>query len=126
MRPKFFSKVRWNRGRKPIQELIQKNEDINDVDNMGMNMLHWMPIWTNGLVEEFQELVDLGVDVNQATNYGDTPLHLAVSHGETEYARILIAAGANKSAENNQGEIPRDYLNYCREEMKKILNIVQI
>ncbi|MGB0579390.1 MAG: ankyrin repeat domain-containing protein, partial [Limisphaerales bacterium] len=42
---------------------------------------------------QFGNLIAKGADVNAATDVGTTPLHLAVSGGHTEIAKLLIANG---------------------------------
>ena len=39
---------------------------------------------------------------------GDTPLHIAASHGHLEVVKILLEAGANVNAKNNSGMKPED------------------
>ena len=45
-----------------------------------------------------------GVDVNAATQGGDTPLHWAVTDGHTLCALQLLQRGARVGAENGRGE----------------------
>lgn len=55
-----------------------------------------------GMADSLQVLVDAGVDVN-ATFRGRTPLMLAVSGKEPKAAEILIKAGANVNAVDEDG-----------------------
>ncbi|MEH1771269.1 MAG: ankyrin repeat domain-containing protein, partial [Nostoc sp.] len=40
------------------------------------------------------------------TNYGETPLHLAVSQGNKQVVELLIAKGADVNAKNKDGNTP--------------------
>lgn len=60
------------------------------------------PLSRAGMAESLQVLVDAGVDVN-ATFRGRTPLMLAVSGGNPKAAEILIKAGANVNAVDEDG-----------------------
>lgn len=60
------------------------------------------PLSRAGMAESLQVLVDAGVDVN-ATFRGRTPLMLAVSGKEPKAAEILIKAGANVNAVDEDG-----------------------
>jgi len=51
-------------------------------------------------------LLDHGADVNAVNGGGDTPLHLAAMHCNTEAAVLLLAAGADASAKNKYGQPP--------------------
>ena len=47
-----------------------------------------------------------GTDVNVKDNYGETPLHWAISYGHKDVAELLIAKGANVNTKGQGGETP--------------------
>lgn len=55
-----------------------------------------------------QLLLEKGADVNSTTLDLTTPLHCAVQHGDFIAAKMLIEAGANIEAKDNQGLKPFD------------------
>ena len=86
-----------------------------------------------GRVQMTQLLIDRGADVNATTQHGamsvfptcefwrregqadaphqkETPLHLAMLHQNWEVARLLIEAGADPVAEDQNGDRPIDYI----------------
>ena len=57
--------------------------------------------------EIVEKLIANGADVNaKGPQLGDTPLHLAVARGRLKAARLLIGAGANVKATDNEGNTP--------------------
>ena len=59
-----------------------------------------------GHIEVVELLLAAGADVNQAGDYGDTPLHCASGKGHTEIVKLLLAAGADVNQANNSGWTP--------------------
>ena len=51
-------------------------------------------------------LIDRGTDIDTKSKDGDTPLHLAISYGQTEIAFTLIDRGADIHAKTNGGLTP--------------------
>ena len=49
-------------------------------------------------------MLDEGAEVNATSKYGDTPLHFAISYGDTEVITALYKAGADVTIENDDGE----------------------
>ena len=48
-----------------------------------MNLMHHLFVWFDGSVDAnacFERLMQLGVDPNKLTNFGETPLDLSISH----------------------------------------------
>eukprot|EP00388_Colpodella_angusta_P022567 GDKJ01057713.1.p1 GENE.GDKJ01057713.1~~GDKJ01057713.1.p1 ORF type:complete len:146 (+),score=9.32 GDKJ01057713.1:264-701(+) len=54
----------------------------------------------------YATLRDLGMDINAADNDGNTPLHIAVINKKHMLVPYLIAAGADNTLLNHQGESP--------------------
>ena len=59
-----------------------------------------------GDIESARKLLDAGADVNQATEYGWTPLLTAVNNRNYELATLLVARGANVNLANKGGWTP--------------------
>jgi len=53
---------------------------------------------------EVVECIQLGMDVNQADSWGDTPLHIAARYDRPATTELLINSGARIEAKNAQGE----------------------
>jgi ankyrin repeat protein len=51
-------------------------------------------------------LIELGADVNQANDYGTTPLYTAAEKGHEAIVRALIDFGADVNKANNNGWTP--------------------
>uniref|UniRef100_A0ABD2VXR8 Ion transport domain-containing protein n=1 Tax=Trichogramma kaykai TaxID=54128 RepID=A0ABD2VXR8_9HYME len=61
------------------------------------------------LIDIFFEYCDLRnerVLVNVQDNFGNTPLHLALTHGHRNKLRLLLARGVDANAANDKGETP--------------------
>ncbi|KAK0068919.1 ankyrin repeat domain-containing protein 13D [Biomphalaria pfeifferi] len=61
--------------------------------------LHWL-VWHNNFRELDAALENKELDIEMLDPRGRTPLHLAVSLGNLESARVLLRHGANANAEN--------------------------
>jgi ankyrin repeat protein len=59
-----------------------------------------------GDIESARRLLDAGADVNQATEYGWTPLLTAVNNRNYALAKLLIERGANPNLANKGGWTP--------------------
>ena len=55
-----------------------------------------------------QSFLDRGVDLDAATNEGDTALHVAVREGDAQLAYILLRRGARPLCMNKRGHTPLD------------------
>ena len=63
----------------------------------------------NGQEEVVKKLIQAGGDVNeQEGEYGWTPLHRASLYGHVEVITALLAAGADKTIEDEDGDTPHD------------------
>ena len=59
-----------------------------------------------------------GVDLNMASNYGESPLWYAACYGNTQSVRVLLSAkerGLDLNQKNNKGKTP---LKIAREQKK--------
>jgi ankyrin repeat protein len=54
-------------------------------------------------------LIDAGCDFEVQDYRGDTLLHVVVRNMHLQSIRLLLAAGADVNARNNQGQTPLDY-----------------
>jgi ankyrin repeat protein len=110
---------------------LQNGADIHHAGCYGGTALHWAS-WC-GRDQLVKELIHSGADMNRkCIEFGASPLGWAV-HGyksggetnryhQTECARILIEAGADKTIANASGEIPLDLLSDGDVELKKLFN----
>lgn len=57
-----------------------------------------------GSIDEVEELLAEGEDVNSADAWGNTPLHLAAREGHAELVRRLLARGASTDMSNARGQ----------------------
>jgi ankyrin repeat protein len=71
--------------------------------------------WTNSIagtearaLEAVKMLVDLGVDVNAATETGETALHGAASRGADSIVKYLVEKGAKVDVKTKEGKTPLD------------------
>ncbi len=78
----------------------------------------------NGNIDEVQWQLDAGVDVNEESSNGLTPLHYAASAGHNDIVELLIERGANVNAtDSGKGATPLDYAHWRdHEEVIETLN----
>lgn len=90
-----------------IRRLLEKGADVNSphVVNQGHR---YFPIHAAQSIDDVQALLTHGAEVDKQDHSGNTKLHRAAASGNHELAELLIAAGANPDARNNEGETPRD------------------
>ena len=70
-----------------------------------------IPVITWGNVNAVRLLIEAGADVNVCCERNTTPLHHAVLMRQFAIAKMLIAAGADCAARDDEGKSPKDY---CR------------
>lgn len=63
---------------------------------------------TQGYKEVAEKLIRKGVDVNAREPLGWAPLLLAISAGNAELVRLLVAHGANPAARTRKGQNAMD------------------
>ena len=63
----------------------------------------------NGYTETVNTLLDAGADVNVKSEYGYTPLHLAIEKGSLDIVQALIDKEANVNAKDIFGQTPLHY-----------------
>jgi ankyrin repeat protein len=82
-----------------FRKSIQKGAGIGVVGTDGGNIFHLL----NDAVSN-DELISMikseGISINETDNNGNSPLHLAILSGESEYARSLINQGADLIIKN--------------------------
>ena len=59
-------------------------------------------------MEVVKKLIQAGGDVNEKDKWGFTPLHRASANGQVEVITALLAAGADKTLQDNSGRTPHD------------------
>ena len=69
--------------------LLQDNSNALHTSIVGHHHQHHPDV-----LDVIMRLVAAGIDVNQATNNGDSPLHLAAWYDEPELIRTLLSHGA--------------------------------
>jgi len=71
-------------------------------------------------------LLDRGLDLNAATDSGDTALHLAVTNrGAPEIVRFLVLRGANLKAQNKRGQTPLAAAMASRKDLGHLVEILK-
>lgn len=91
-----------------ILMLLNKGANVNATSTNGTNaLLNAVEIGDPGTVNL---LLSHGADVNSRTAYGDTPLHVAITHlnqsQSLEIIDALLRAGANVNLANDLGDMP--------------------
>jgi ankyrin repeat protein len=73
-------------------------------------------------IEAIKLCMEAGIDINAATNTGETALHAAISgRGAESIVRFLVENGANLNAKNKQGRTPLDVAIASRRERGDIV-----
>lgn len=72
-------------------------------------------------VDDVQELIEHGADVNAQGDLGYTPLHLAITYGSPKLVEILLNAGARTDIADEDGQTVADAAPYCTDEIRELL-----
>ena len=75
-------------------------------DSNGRSAIHWLAERNRGDV--ISVLVCAGVPVDEKTNEGNTPLHIAAECRHIKVVNLLLELGADKKVRNKEGYTPRD------------------
>lgn len=78
-----------------------ENEEKTTVESVGSASLHKAAL--QGGVDAINTALEQGVDIEEVSEDGRTPLMLAASRGHHEAIRTLLAAGANIDATSSKG-----------------------
>eukprot|EP01060_Flectonema_neradi_P029884 TRINITY_DN4236_c1_g2_i1.p1 TRINITY_DN4236_c1_g2~~TRINITY_DN4236_c1_g2_i1.p1 ORF type:complete len:227 (+),score=45.19 TRINITY_DN4236_c1_g2_i1:48-683(+) len=99
----------WLQHQDVAEYLIQKGADCEVKDNDGCRPIH-TAAWAafEGDPKTLRLLLEKCVELEPTSNTGNTPLHFAASASD-ECVRLLLEAGANPLAKNNDGLTPRQY-----------------
>ncbi|KAL1380929.1 hypothetical protein pipiens_020252, partial [Culex pipiens pipiens] len=76
---------------------------INELDDEGLGLIHWAADRGNEHVLKLILAVP-GRDLDLRDSGGQTALHYASSCGNRDCVRVLVEAGADKSAKDDEGE----------------------
>ncbi len=88
-----------------VKGLEQGNYKVKDL--MGRSLLYFVAGF--GTVEQAQFLLGKGLNVNEISSNGETPLHMASRFGNLEMVKFLISKGADPLAETTANETPLYY-----------------
>ncbi len=82
-----------------MKAAIANGANVNNPDEGGSSPIFGAVWWPDAV----KTLIDARADVNLKNKVGSTPLMSAAMQGETESVKLLIAAGADVKAVNNDG-----------------------
>ena len=88
-----------------VDLLIQVGGDVNKQNESGLTPLHY----ASANDQVLERLIQAGGEVNTQSSDGWTPLHIASIGGHVEVITALLAAGADKTIKDNQGNTPHDH-----------------
>lgn len=99
----------------PVQRhLLSAGADVHFRDRYQRTVLH-----KASYVEVLQVMLDAGVDINAVDSTGNTPLHVAASHGRHDLVKFLLKKGATTYLMNDDDQTAADLLERnvsCRDE----------
>jgi hypothetical protein len=88
-----------------IRKSIQNGAGIEIKGAEGGNIFHIIDD-TLGNEDLISLLIKNGISIDETDNYGNTPLHVAILSGESNYARSLINKGAKMNIKNKSELTP--------------------
>ena len=86
--------------------LLERGANPTAVDKNGESALNWASF--NGAPKIVDDLIAAGVDLDQASHWGGTPLMSAARKGRLEIVRALLEAGADVDLRDESGESALD------------------
>lgn len=89
-----------------LRLLLDAGANVNACDRKGQSALQTLINGSVPDIETVQFLLSRHAEVNTHDVDGQTPLHGAVYHGETEVARLLVGRGADVQAKDVDGITP--------------------
>lgn len=91
-----------------LGRLLENNDPLDFSDKYGTSLLHKAA--TLGKTKSIEYLVDQeGLDVNIKSEYGNTPLHLAVLNNDIDTIKTLLKKGASPNEVNDTGGTPMGF-----------------
>lgn len=96
--------------RETVATLVAAGADVNQISATPMRnqALHAVLALSRD-ADVTRLLIEHGADVNAAQAAGYRPLHQVAAAGRDDLVRILLDAGADKTARCDQGKTPADY-----------------
>ena len=64
---------------------------------------------SKGDISKVKEIISYGIDINDATNRGMTPLMYAAAYNQDEIVKLLLENGANINLKDNNGYTALDF-----------------
>lgn len=112
-----------------VKWLIDKGADVNYVLSTGENALHYTISSTGRMTERTEIvtiLVNAGTDISKKTIprketlcfmrdaflKGETPLHRAAAYGDENMVGVLLAAGADRTVQDANGDTPLSWASW--------------
>lgn len=91
-----------------LDECIAEGLDPTEESSDGWNLLHRVFVFVRGTADPkvVRRLVEIGVDANHRDNSDWTPLHYAARRGDVSSIPILVDAGADVEALDEDGISP--------------------
>ncbi len=88
----------------PVKALIAAGANVKEIDQDGMNALHWSALSNH--VEVARALIEVGVPLNRKDSLGYTPLLYAatVDFGRADMVTALLQAGADPGISSKEGK----------------------
>jgi ankyrin repeat protein len=100
-----------------IAELLAQGADVNVLDAVGNNALHWAA--NGGHLTACQLLVKHKINIQAINKNGDTALHKAAWRNHAEVCQFLLDSGINRDVRNKDGKTALD-LSRCQS-VRKVL-----